>query len=144
MKENETGRIINGPSKGGVAGILEGQTAYNIVKNEQENSAEITMYGEVVQDRPRRYWDEEKDNERLYIVLGEFLKDLDEVKNCGRITVRINSPGGELYAGIAIMNRLSELGGEVVTIVDGLAASAASIILQGGKKIGRASCRERV
>ena len=65
MKENETGRIINGPSKGGVAGILEGQTAYNIVKNEQENSAEITMYGEVVQDRPRRYWDEEKDNERL-------------------------------------------------------------------------------
>ena len=134
MKENETGRIINGPSKGGVAGILEGQTAYNIVKNEQENSAEITMYGEVVQDRPRRYWDEEKDNERLYIVLGEFLKDLDEVKNCGRITVRINSPGGELYAGIAIMNRLSELGGEVVTIVDGLAASAASIILQGGKK----------
>ena len=134
MKENETGRIINGPSEGGVTGILEERTAYNIVENEQENSAEITMYGEVVQDRPRRYWDEEKDNERLYIVQGEFLKDLEEVKNCGRITVRINSPGGELYAGIAIMNRLSELDGEVVTIVDGIAASAASIILQGGKK----------
>lgn len=32
------------------------------------------------------------------------------------------------------MNRLSELKGDVVTIVDGLAASAASIIMQGGKK----------
>ena len=134
MKENETGRIINGPSEGGVTGISEERTAYNIVENELEDSAEITMYGEVVQDRPRRYWDEEKDNERLYIVLGEFLKDLEKVKNRRSITVRINSPGGELYAGIAIMNRLGELDGEVVTVVDGLAASAASIILQGGKR----------
>ena len=134
MNESEAKRIINGPLGGGVTGILEEQTAYNIVENELEDSAEITMYGEVVQDRPRRYWDEEKDNDRLYIVLGEFLKDLEKVKNRRSITVRINSPGGELYAGIAIMNRLGELGGEVVTIVDGLAASAASIILQGGKR----------
>ena len=124
-------RIINGP-EGGAAGMLENLTAYNITENEEEDSAEITMYGEVVKDRPRGFWTGKEDT-RLYIVLNEFLGDLDKVKNRSKVTVRINSPGGDLYAGLAIMNRLSELKGEVVTIVDGLAASAASIIMQGGK-----------
>lgn len=129
----EKTKIRNGPAAGGTTGILENQTAYNLVENEEEDSAEITMYGEVVKDRPRSFWTDEED-ERLYIVLGEFLDDLEKVKNRSRLTIRINSPGGDLYAGLAIMNRLSELKGDVVTIVDGLAASAASIILQGGKK----------
>lgn len=124
--------MINGPEGGPVTGIAENQTAYNIVENEEEDSAEITMYGEVVQNRPESFWTGKK-NDGLYIVLGEFLNDLEKVKGRSRITVRINSPGGDLYAGIAIMNRLTELQGDVVTIVDGLAASAASIILQGGK-----------
>lgn len=124
-------KIKNG-SEGGVTGILESQTAYNITENEEEDSAEITMYGEVVKDRPRSFWTDKEDT-RLYIVLNEFLNDLEKVKNRSKITLRINSPGGELYAGLAIMNRLSELKGDVITIVDGLAASAASIIMQGGK-----------
>lgn len=124
-------KIINGPTEGEVTSILENQTAYNIIEDEKEDSAEITMYGEVVTNRPM-VWTDEK-NKRLYIVLGEFLNDLEKVKNRSKVTVRINSPGGELYAGLAIMNRLSELNGDVITIVDGLAASAASIILQGGK-----------
>ena len=85
-----------------------------------------------MENRPKSFWTEQKDD-GLYIVLGEFLNDLEKVKDRSKLTVRINSPGGSLYAGIAIMNRLSELKGEVVTIVDGLAASAASIIMQGGK-----------
>ncbi len=119
---------------GGVAGILENQTAYNIVENEAEDSAEITMYGEVVDNRPSSLRTEDGKDDKLYIVLSEFLTDLEKVKDRSRLTVRINSPGGSLYAGLAIMNRLSELKGDVVTIVDGLAASAASIIMQGGKK----------
>ncbi len=126
--------IINGPAGGKVTGILENQTAYNIIENEAEDSAEITMYGEVVENRPRSYWTEDGKDDRLYIVLSEFLNDLEKVKDRSKLTVRINSPGGNLYAGLAIMNRLSELKGDVVTIVDGLAASAASIIMQGGKK----------
>lgn len=124
-------KIKNGPA-GEVTSTLENQTAYNITENEEEDSAEITMYGEVVKDRPRGFWTDKEDT-RLYIVLNEFLNDLEKVKNRSKITLRINSPGGELYAGLAIMNRLSELKGDVITIVDGLAASAASIIMQGGK-----------
>lgn len=124
-------RVING-SEGGAAGVLENQAAYNIVENDEDDSAEITMYGEVVKDRPKNFWTEKEDT-RLYIVLNEFLNDLEKIKNRSKVTIRINSPGGDLYAGLAIMNRLSELKGDVVTIVDGLAASAASIIMQGGK-----------
>lgn len=124
--------IRNGPTTGPVTSILEKQTAYNIVENERENSAEITMYGEIVTNRPKTLWTDKKDD-KLYIVLSEFLDDLEKVKERSKLTIRINSPGGELYAGLAIMNRLSEFKGDVITVVDGLAASAASIILQGGK-----------
>lgn len=131
--KKKTMKIINGSTEGAVTGICENYKAYNIVEDDLTDSAEITMYGEVVKDRPRSFWSE-KEDKRLYIVLGEFLEDLEKVKKRSKVTVRINSPGGDLYAGIAIKNRLQELEGEVETIVDSLAASAASIILQGGKK----------
>lgn len=99
---------------------------------EEEDSAEINMYGQVVSSRPIDWWTG-KPTTGLFIVLKEFLEDLEQIKNKKNITFRINSPGGELYAGISIYNRMKELKGTVTTIVDGLAASAASIIAQGGK-----------
>lgn len=103
---------------------------YNFVELE-DNSVEITMYGNVVQDRPLDFWTGEP-VPGLFIVLGEFLQELEKIKEKEQITVRINSGGGELYAAISIYNRLKELK-NVITIVDGLAASAASVILQAGK-----------
>lgn len=103
---------------------------YNFVELE-DNSVEITMYGNVVQDRPIDFWTGEP-VPGLFIVLGEFLQELEKIKEKEQITVRINSGGGELYAAISIYNRLKELK-NVITIVDGLAASAASVILQAGK-----------
>ncbi len=103
---------------------------YNFVELE-DNSVEITMYGNVVQDRPTDFWTGEP-IPGLFIVLNEFLQDLEKIKEKEKIIVRINSGGGELYAAISIYNRLKELK-NVITIVDGLAASAASVILQAGK-----------
>lgn len=51
----------------------------------------------------------------------------------GPLTVRINSPGGYTDDGMAIFNMLSQRG-EVTTVVDGVAASAASIVLMAGTK----------
>lgn len=50
------------------------------------------------------------------------------------VTVRINSPGGAADEGIGIYNALRSHKGEVTTINDSLAASAASIIFLGGAK----------
>src|SRR5262249_29690020 len=48
----------------------------------------------------------------------------------GDIEMHINSPGGDVFDGIAIYNQLRHRQGQVAVIVDGLAASAASFIAQ--------------
>lgn len=96
-----------------------------------ENDAEISMYGEVVDTRPVDFWTGQPVSGN-FIMLDEFLRDLDELKNKQNITVHINSVGGDLYAGVAIYNRLKSLPANVTTVNDGLAASAGSIIFQAG------------
>lgn len=51
------------------------------------------------------------------------------------VVVNINSPGGDLFEGIAIYNLLRDHEGEVTTRVVGLAASAASVIAMAGDQI---------
>lgn len=104
--------------------------AYNIVMM-GDNDAEINMYGEVVTKRPSD-WRTGEPVEGNYIVLDEFLNDLNELSTKDNITIHINSIGGELYAGLSIYNRLKSLPATITTINDGLAASAASIIFQAG------------
>jgi len=53
----------------------------------------------------------------------------------GPVTVNINSPGGDMFEGLAIYNLLREHDGEVTVKVMGLAASAASIITMAGDKV---------
>lgn len=48
------------------------------------------------------------------------------------VTVVINSPGGDLFEGIAIYNLLKEHPGQITTKVIGMAASAASVIAMAG------------
>lgn len=50
----------------------------------------------------------------------------------GPVTVNINSPGGDMFEGLAIYNLLREHEGEVTVKVLGLAASAASVIAMAG------------
>lgn len=104
---------------------------YNIVVNNEDNSAEINLYGEVVATRPVDWWtgDPIPGN---FIAQDEFLKDLDELAGKDNITIHINSVGGDMYAGIAIYNRLKGLAAKVTTINDGLAASAGSLIFMAG------------
>ncbi len=103
---------------------------YNIIDNEEE--AEVNMYGEVVSEIPTDWWGDRI--EGMYIVLADFLNDMERLKSKSKVTFHINSPGGEVFAGISIYNRMREFKGIVSTVVDGLAASAASIIAQGGTK----------
>lgn len=121
QKTSKNSRISNknGPVK-----------AYNMAILD-DDSAEINMYGDVYMEAPRDWWTGER-KEGQYIAADEFLKDLEEIKEKSNITVHINSGGGDLYAGLAIYNRLKALKGHVTTINDGLAASAASLIFQAG------------
>lgn len=59
---------------------------------------------------------------------------LEEIGSDKRVTVRINSPGGVADEGIAIYNALKRHEGGVDTVVDSLAASAASVVALAGEK----------
>jgi len=51
----------------------------------------------------------------------------------GDLEIHLNSPGGDVFDGLAIYNALAQRQGNVTTVVDGLAASAASFIAMAGK-----------
>ena len=57
----------------------------------------------------------------------------DELNSCdGNIEIYINSPGGDVFAASQIYTMLMEYKGEVTIKIDGLAASAASVIAMAG------------
>lgn len=64
-----------------------------------------------------------------------FIKDLENLGDVDTITVRINSPGGAVFDGIAIYNALKAHKAKKEVQVEGLAASAASFIAMCGDTI---------
>lgn len=68
------------------------------------------------------------------ITEGEFSDQLAQV-TASRLTVKINSPGGSLFAGIAIGNMIRAHPAHVTSRVVGLAASIASVIMLAGDEI---------
>ncbi|HFI0103752.1 TPA: head maturation protease, ClpP-related [Streptococcus suis] len=53
----------------------------------------------------------------------------------GDITLWINSPGGDVFAAAQIYNLLMDYKGDVHVVIDGLAASAASVIAMAGTTV---------
>lgn len=65
---------------------------------------------------------------------ADFMQDLAKI-DAPAITVRINSPGGDVFGGIAILNALRGHDAQITTVVDGVAASIASVIAMGGDEV---------
>lgn len=80
---------------------------------------------------------------RIYGAIGDWWEGTDAASLAGQIDsldaseieVHLNSPGGIAFDGIAVMNALRQHPASVHVVVDGLAASAASLIAMGGDKI---------
>lgn len=99
-----------------------------------DDEGEITLYGDVVSQQPVDWWTGEE-VPGLYITPEGFMEELAAVKDKNHITVKLNSCGGDLYTGIAIHNALKALSGEVNVVVEGIAASAASVIMCAGDTV---------
>ena len=67
-------------------------------------------------------------------VTPQLFKD-ELMSGSGNITVWINSPGGDCVAAAQIYNMLMEYPGSVTVKIDGIAASAASVIAMAGTKV---------
>ncbi len=65
----------------------------------------------------------------------KFNKELLKLGRVGAINLHVNSPGGDLFAALAIYNLLVSHPAKVKVIIDGLAASAASVIALAGDEV---------
>ena len=94
---------------------------WNWVKNEEGR----TLYfdGYIAQDS---WFDDD-------ITPKQFKSELTNSE--GDIIVWLNSPGGDVFAASQIYNMLKEYDGKVTVKIDGIAASAASVIAMAGSEI---------
>lgn len=81
--------------------------------------AEIDLYDEI------GYWG---------VTAAAFRKTLNSIKSPS-ISLRINSPGGDVFDGIAMFNDLLDHPADVTVQITGLAASAASVIAMAGDRV---------
>ena len=95
------------------------------VKNEVNGNSEILLYGPIAGESS--WWGDE-------VTPRSFAEDLENLGGKD-VTVRINSGGGDVFAAHAIHNQLVAYKGRVTVVIDGLAASAATIIAVAGDRI---------
>ncbi|MGM0807536.1 MAG: head maturation protease, ClpP-related [Bacillota bacterium] len=89
---------------------------HNFKAETSGDTTEITIYGDIGES----WWGES--------VSANDIKDALKDVESETITIRLNSPGGDAFDGIAIYNQLKNHKAKVIGYIDGLAASAASII----------------
>lgn len=88
----------------------------------QGSGVELYLYGDIVSTE----WDKWSEEDRCPQDIADFLAQVDRDAD---MTIYINSGGGDVFAGIGIYNILKRHTGRKKGIVDGLAASIASVIL---------------
>lgn len=92
--------------------------------NAEGDRAEILLYAPI----GGSFWDEG-------ITAKAFNEMLDEVINVSVINLRLNSPGGEVFEGVAIYNSLLRHSARVEVDIEGAAFSIASVIAMAGDEV---------
>lgn len=114
-------------------------------RSERNAAAAARFWGKSL-EKPDWYRIEAKETDEtaeiiIYDVIGWPYNDaFDLVRALGNIkakniTVRINSPGGDVFDGVAIFNALKDHDARVTTKIEGLAASMASIVALAGDEV---------
>lgn len=93
----------------------------------EATAGEILIYGLIVSEADRVFY-EECLGDTSYVSAVQFRKDLEAIE--GDVTLRINSDGGDAFEASTMRTAIQERekSGTVTAIVDGMAASAASIV----------------
>ena len=102
---------------------------WNFAEAEEERVLYIS--GEIVDGKDE---DEEDDDDEPIRSTADIFKD-DLYSGEGNISVWINSPGGDMVTGAQIYNLIKDYKGKVTIKIDGLAASAASVIAMAGDEV---------
>lgn len=93
----------------------------------------VYLYGDVVDEKPVDWWTgEEIDKE--YILAEDVRNTVDAIET-DVVELHINSYGGSLFASVAIFNFLRASGKKIDVVIDGVAASGASLIAMCGRSL---------
>lgn len=105
------------------AALIQGRADwYRIQAKAGEDLAEVYIYDEI------GYFG---------VTASDFVRDLRNITQ-STITLHLNTPGGEVFDGIAIYTSLKAHKATVNVVVDGLAASIGSVIAMAGDKVSMA------
>jgi len=96
---------------------------FNQLKGDPDGERELALDGVIAEES---WFDDE-------VTPAAFRAEL--MQGTGDIVVRINSPGGDCVAAAQIYNMLCEYPGKVTVRIDGIAASAASVVAMAGDHV---------
>lgn len=100
--------------------LEKGRTDWFRVENNAGTAPEIFIYDEI------GYWG---------TAANEFVRQLAMLQDEPELVVNLNSPGGDVFDGIAIYQALLDYPGRVTMKISGLAASIASVIAMAGDRV---------
>lgn len=120
MKNSPVVAILNGPAP-------EASPWYSISNSAKDKPAEVLIYDVIGKETD--WWS----GEEAGVGAQDFIEEVKALGEDRELVVGINSPGGNVWDGLAIYNFLSARKGKVKTRNDGIAGSIASVILMAGK-----------
>ena len=94
------------------------------IENKAKDRADVWIYGDIGES-----WSGDSVTAKD---LSDELKKLAGVKE---ITLRLNSPGGNVFDGLAMYNSLKKFPAKIITEIDGMALSIASIVALAGDEV---------
>lgn len=108
-----------------------------VIENTPRGERSYDIYSRLLNDRIV-FLGEQIDAVTANLVIAQLLH-LESQDSEKPISLYINSPGGEVYSGLGIVDTMNYIKPEVTTICVGMAASMAAVILASGAKGKRLS-----
>lgn len=121
-KKNQNYKIVNSTGDNNSSNKF-----WNFVEK-SEDEVELSLYGELVSQKS--WWNEDGE-----ITAADFKEQLDQYKDKSKITLRVNSNGGDVFTGSAIYSLLKDCKAEITAKIDGMCMSAVTIPVMAADKI---------
>lgn len=104
----------------------------NIIEERQMNAVAMDIFSRLMMDRII-FLGVPIYEDVANIIMGQLLF-LESTNPNRDIQIYINSPGGSVYAGLAIYDTMQYIGSDVATICTGMAASMGAVLMAAGQK----------
>lgn len=99
--------------------LTAGATRFGTVKAQADEARKVYLYDEIS-------W--------FGVTAADFVSELANLGS-DDFELHVNSPGGDVFEGLAMLNTLRAYPGRVTAVVDGIAASAASFLVMGADEV---------